>query len=468
LHLERIMTQESPDEGKHAKTSNALDPGPPWSRAFAWIENEVGGRITRFERQPRWRPAFFIELERGSERLRLYLRGARAEIPNGDAALHHEMRVLQQLEAGGIPVPHVHGMCPEPVGIVMDWSPGRANLATADDDAQRHAVLNDYIEILARMHALPVGPFEDQGMSRPVTNEELGYCDLARWRETYLRSKRRPEPLIEFVLGWLDRNVPRGRSRVSILAADAGQFLFEGNHVTALLDLELACLGDPAADLGGMRGRDLSEPLGDLPPAFERYFELTGETIPKDVIDYHTVRFNLNTPLAVAGIVANPPASIDLVQYLGWYWVWSRACLEVIAHGMQLPLEPLPSPEARTTPYAGAHDALAARLEAAGQGGDYAAYEIDAAYRTAEYLRRAERYGPAQQEQAQDDIGALLDKPMRDWAAADQALEDFVKRAGPERDAELVALLHRRTLRHEFLLQPVLRELEGASIQLLD
>ena len=82
-----------------------------------------------------------------------------------------------------------------------------------------------------------------------------------------------------------------------------------------------------------MRGRDLSEPLGDLPSAFQRYFELTGEEIPRSAIDFHTVRFNLNTPLAVAALVANPPPGIDLVQYLSWYWVWSRAALEVMAAG---------------------------------------------------------------------------------------------------------------------------------------
>jgi hypothetical protein len=32
---------------------------PEWIRAFDWIERELGIRIHAFERQPRWRPAFF-------------------------------------------------------------------------------------------------------------------------------------------------------------------------------------------------------------------------------------------------------------------------------------------------------------------------------------------------------------------------------------------------------------------------
>lgn len=449
------------------------DPGAPWKRAFGWIEENLGGRIVRWERQPRWRPAFFLELERGAERLSLYFRGARPELENGPAALRHEAKVLRRLEEADIPVPHVYGLCPEPPGIVMERSAGRANLATARDEAERRSVLYDYVEILARMHALDVAPFEKDGLARPRSARELGLCDLPSWEGRYRKTKRRPEPLLEFVLRWLHRNVPEGRSRVSFLAADSGQFLFEDERVTALLDLELACLGDPAADLAGMRGRDLSEPLGDLGPAFARYCALTGEAIPSSVIDYHTVRFNLYTPLALSPLVAHPPPGIDLVQYLGWYWVWARSCLEVIADGTGLELSPIALPDPTLSRHSRAHDALVGRLEQAASrpGGerDFAAYEMDAAYRTAVYLQRGERYGGALEAEERAEVRALLgrDAAVDRWEDRDAALEAFVSSAGPEHDPELIRLLHRRSLRQEALLQPVLRELEGVSIQRL-
>ena len=113
------------------------NPGPPWSKAFDWIESHLGGRIRHFERQPRWRPAFYIDLERDGESLPLYVRGARTEVEDGAKTLEFEMRVLQQLEADGVPVPHIYGFCPDPAGIVMDRSPGRENLATADSETER-------------------------------------------------------------------------------------------------------------------------------------------------------------------------------------------------------------------------------------------------------------------------------------------------------------------------------------------
>ena len=111
-------------------------------RAQSWIETELGGRVVGAERQPRWRPAWFFDLERGSERLPLYFRGERGEADHGVYTLEHEMRVLQVLEGQGIPVPHVYGFCPDPRGIVMERSAGRANLASAESEAERSAVLD--------------------------------------------------------------------------------------------------------------------------------------------------------------------------------------------------------------------------------------------------------------------------------------------------------------------------------------
>jgi hypothetical protein len=444
-------------------------PAEPWGSAFDWIEKNVGGRIVSYERQPRWRPAFYVEFEKdGGEIIPLYVRGARTEIETSDVTLHYEMRVLQQLEADGIPVPHVYGYVPEPAAIVMERSPGRGNLGTAESEEERVAVLNQYIDILARTHSLDIAPYQELGMDLPSGEKELGLCDLPRWEANYRKAKSRPEPIIEFCLGWLKRNIPEGRSQVTFLSADSGQFVYENSQLTALVDLELACLGDPAADLGGMLGRDLSEPLGDLPRAFKRYFELRGETIPTSVIDFHTVRFNLYTPMAIAPVIAHATPDVDLVQYLGWYWVWSRACLEVLAHGMGLELDTIDLPEAKPSRFTPGHDNLTKRLKRAASGDDFAAYEMDAAYRCAEYLRRAERFGGEFEQNDLDEISALLGRSFETWSDADAALEDFIESASPESDADLIRLLHRRTLRHEALLQPVLRELEGASIQHMD
>lgn len=448
---------------------------PEWQRAFAWVEGELGGRIVGARRQARWRPAWYLDLELEGKILPLYFRGARGEADHGAYALEHEMGVLQVLEANDIPVPHVYGFCPDPRGIVMQRCAGRANLATACDAAEREAVLDDYVALLARMHGIDVGEFEKLGLARPTTPHELGLGDFDIWERGFRRNKRRPEPLIEFVVGWLRRNIPHDRERVSFLCGDSGQFLFDEGRVTSVLDLELAYLGDPAADLAGMRCRDLSEPLGDLARAFRRYESITGQQVDRSVIDYHTVRFAIVTPLAVAHIVARPPPGIDYVQYLAWYVVYSRAPIEVIAHETGLALSPVELPQALPTRHTPGYDALGEMLRTAtadakqaaqaSSGEEFDLYRLDAAHRVAEYLRRADCLGPALESDNLDDVANLLGRRPETFAEADAELEEFVLEASPECDAELLAYFHRRLLRQEALIDPVMRELKGARIQ---
>jgi hypothetical protein len=365
-------------------------------------------------------------------------------------------------------VPHVYGFCPDPRGIVMERCPGRTNLATAESEAERVAVLDHYVEILARMHRIDVAEAEALGLERPRTPEALGLGDLDRWERAYRRTKRRPDPMLEFTLGWLRRNVPRHRSRVALLHCDAGQFLFERGRVTALHDFELACLGDPMADFAGLRNRTLSEPLGDLRRAVRRYEELTGEPVDLRAIDYHTVRFGLVTPLATAHVVADPPPGAELIQYLAWYLVYGRLCLEVMAHLLGLALEPVALPEPVTTRHSTAHAALVAMLAPKPELDPFQAYQLRAARRVAHYLKQAELLGPALEAQDRDEVAAILGHRPDSWEQADAALEAFVRRASSKADAPLLRYFHRHVLRREALLRGALGELEGVTIQRLD
>ena len=70
--------------------------------------------------------------------------------------------------------------------------------------------------------------------------------------------------------------MPEHRRDCTFVTGDSGQFLFDEGRVTAMLDMELGYLGDPLADLGGLFCRDLTESMGDLDVAIERYASATG------------------------------------------------------------------------------------------------------------------------------------------------------------------------------------------------
>jgi aminoglycoside phosphotransferase (APT) family kinase protein len=439
-----------------------IDVPHEWQRAFARVEELVGGRVVASEKQGRWRPAWFLELEKpGGERVGVYFRGDRGVEQHGVYGLEHEYEALRILEAHGIPVPHVYGFCTEPRGIVMERGPGRANLATAESEEERRAVLDHYVEILVAMHRIPTSAFAPLGLPLPSTPEALGLGDLPRWEKSFRPRKKAPEPLIEFVLRWLHENAPRHRTRASFVAGDAGQFLFERGRVTRILDLELCYLGDPLSDLAGMLSRDLSEPLGDLSRACRRYGELMGEPVDLATLLYHTVRFAIVTPLATAPLTEAPPPGLNYVQYLGWGLVYGRAALEGIAQREGIALAPpaLPDPEETRFGPAFAHAVELLRFDAAQR------YEADVSFRVAQHLAEVDRLGARVEAQDLDEVSGLLGRRAASFREADAALEDFVLGAAPARTPEILQLLYRRTLRQEALLKPALRELDGVSIQ---
>ena len=444
-----------------------------WRRGFEWVEKELRGRVCDLRRQGRWRPAWFFDLERGSERLPLYFRGDRghAEGERVASVLEHEANIYRVLEANGIPVPHVHGMCPEPEGIVMDRCPGEFNLDTLADREQARTILDHYIQILVQMHAIDPAEFEAHGMARREGERDLALGDFDQWVAQYRQAKRRPEPLLEFAVQWVYRNIPTGRDEVTFVSADSGQFLFEDGRVTAILDMETGYLGDPLADLGGLLCRDLGEPLGELAPAFRRYAELSGREVDFDVVRFHGLRFNLCTPLVMAHFVAGAQPEVDHAMYQAWSIVWGRAALAGIAELLRVELPEIAPYEETPTVRAPAYESLVQMLAGLKQsaGEDEARrYEIDRPHRLALALQRADALAPRFDGDDLEEIGELLGRPFSDLTEADAALERYVLEAGPERDADLLRYFYRRTLRAHELHRPALFEYVDRTLQAVE
>jgi hypothetical protein len=441
--------------------ANLAELAPEWKRAIAFVEEHVGGRVIRAERQARWRPAWFFDVETNDGIVPIYFRGARGEAGLGVYTLEHEGAVLEVLAENGVPVPKVWGICSEPPGLVLERSPGRANLATAESEEERRTVFSEYMEWLAKMHAIDLRHFEVRGLQQPKDASTRALGDLASWEKAYRGNKVRAEPMIEFVLGWLKRNMPEGREETTFLCGDAGQFIFENGHMTAVLDLELAYLGDPAADLGALFGRTLSEPLGDLGAGIRHYEACRGVKVDPRVVQYHAIRFGICTPLAVSHLCAEPPPGLVFAQYLSWYVVYGRASLEWIAGLMGVELTGPAKPLASSSRFAPAFASMRAALRPKPDDSTYASFEKDCIDRSAIYLERADLYGAASQAVDQQEAQALLGST---GPVSDQELEEVVAAGDPIQEEALLRFFHARLLREEFLLSPAMRELENIEI----
>ncbi len=459
--------------------------GPTWRPAFESVERLVGGTIRSAERQARWRPVFWVEVERpDGERRSVCFRGARTEQGDEHTA-RHEYDCFRVLEAHGVRVPHVYGYCERPAGFVMDAVPGRPDLATAESPEEAEAVRDEFIEILAAIHALPLDDFEAFGLERKETPLALALGDTTDGIARYRRFRSKPDPVVDFLIDWCERKAPPDRSENVFLTGDSGQFIFEQGRVTAMLDMELGYLGDPLADLGGLFCRDLTESMGDLDVAIDRYAQVSGREVDRRVVLYHAIRFALTTPVGTVLALEAPHVAVDYVQYLTWYLVYARCPLELIAYlegmqlegmqleGMQLEgigLEDLEVIEAdrlesRETPWRVPHESLVAKLAAFEAHGDFAAYETDAMRRLALYLAEADRLGPVLLEQDLDDVASLLGHRPADAVARDRALSAFVEANQGEQDAQLIRYLVRRLRREELILQPAQRDLVNAHMQ---
>lgn len=440
---------------------------PHWRRAFDYVEKTLGGRIVGAERHPRWRPAYYLDVDVAGEIVPVYFRGDRGALDHGVYPLDHEARVLTALERHGILVPHVYGFCDDPRGIVMDRVPGRPDLSTAESPEEAKAVLEQFIDLLAQMHSIDVNELGELGLPIPGDARALALGDFPAWEETFRKHKVRTEPFIEFLIRWVHTHVPEGRSQVSLVQGDAGQFLFDQGRVTAMIDLELAYLGDPLADLAGLFTRDLSEPMPSIEDALARYGERTGQPVDHRVVMYHGVRFGLCTPLSVAHLVAAPPADLEFIQYLAWYWVYGRAPLEWVARLEGVELEPWTPPAEAPTRHHFGHDFLGKALAALPAADAMATYQRDVAARAAVYLERADRWGAALEEEDLAEASEILGHRPASWQACDAELEKLVTEGAPDpgRDAALIRHFHRQCLRHEWLMQPVLKELTNVSFQ---
>ena len=351
------------------------------------------------------------------------------------------------------------------------FGPGMLASFLDDNSVQRIStkIIDEYLIELAKIHAIPVEEFEAIGYRRPKDAESSCMGETVGFERSYRAGKTTPDPMIEFQLQWCKRNVPKGREELSFVVCDSGQFMYDDEGLTGLLDFELGYVGDYAADLAGFRTRDLTEPmvtpLGDI---MRRYGDISGREVDLKVIDFHTIRFALLNPLSVAHQVTNPVPAANYVQYLGWYACYGRCGLEVMANMTGTELDPPFLPGERPSRRSAAIGQLIDLLSPAEAGEDgERAYDLDRLQRTAIYLDRSDRFGPQLEAEDLDDVEKLLGKRPSTWQEADAQLEEVVLVAGPERDAEFIRYFHRRLSREEALLYPVLREQQDASLPVL-
>jgi hypothetical protein len=325
----------------------------------------------------------------------------------------------------------------------MESIKGTRNLLGVDAETLS-SVGREYMQAVAAMHALPLEPFVEKGVNRPEGAEDIALVGLRAYLPHYLRTRRKPEPMLDFVIGWIQRHVPKHRTEAAFIQFDSGQFLVEDGRMTQLYDFEFSMIGDPLVDLATMGMRNSYEPLGAPLPKLVRYYEeATGAPVDHDAILFHVLQFSTLGTMQFAGTVAEPRSGDPHSVYLQFDISLRRSILLALSKlsGVPLPeLSPLPA-------RVGDNVALIAKLRDTVSGIATADPGAEAqkaqAMELIEWVGLADDFGAGVVAQDIADVAALLGRPFADWASAEAALDMFVRAAEPERDADLITLFAR-------------------------
>jgi aminoglycoside phosphotransferase (APT) family kinase protein len=420
-------------------------------KVFAWLENNLG-KVTLFAPHARWRTGWDAEVSCDSALIPLYIRGPRGENYTSPINMAQEAAIHCAYLANGIMVPKVIGLIDDPEALVLESIPGIINTNAITDVDTQKKVREEFVEIMAAIHRLPPEAFAEVGLDVPQDADAISRNLYAASEAIFDRLIGRPWPLMRFTAGWLRRNVPQYRTRAAFINPDAGQFMFEGDRVTGLIDFEMSSFGDPAAELAGMRLRDTSEPLGDLSALYDHYEKASGDRISKQLIEYHTAGFCGVNGFMLWPLAFTSTPEQDYMAYMNFSVATARWSYTAMAAHMGLQLIEPREPVARAMGFAQAGAHLVRQIGALPAPDDQTAYSRDSAAALALYQQRWLTFGADILDADLDDTTALIGQRPTNQDDMMEKLEAFVLQAGPEQDARLIQHFHNWLRRQDFLL----------------
>jgi aminoglycoside phosphotransferase (APT) family kinase protein len=203
-------------------------------------------------------------------------RPPRPPLPPSAHDVLREARLLRALAPTPARVPPVLAVCDDADTIgcpfyVMERIPGEVIVASIPDaldtPEERQRIAAELIDALAEIHAVDWQAAGLEGFGKPT-----GYLErqLRRFTGLWELNKTREIPAVERVGGWLAQNMPESgpativhgdfRLGNTIYAADAPA------RLQAVLDWEMATIGDPLADVGYlcMMWTERDDPTGGM------------------------------------------------------------------------------------------------------------------------------------------------------------------------------------------------------------
>jgi aminoglycoside phosphotransferase (APT) family kinase protein len=443
----------------------------------SWMEEVGGGRLVLADRMPGGarKEAWFIDLELPDGTMTsCFLRYDRSDPARTKDpwTLHREATVYLALQDGPVPVPRVLGVHPAHQAMLSERVAGGNWFSRITDPTEREATAQDFMTKLAALHALDAAALHLPAFPTVTTVAGAVMAELDEWEGLLAARGGTPDPALIFSLRWLREHIPRDDGPPVLVQGDTGpgNFMYLGGKVTAVVDWELAHLGDPMDDIAWLSLRATQEPFTDFPTRLREYEALSGNVIDEDRVRYYRVM--AETKLQVMSH-RGPRADDDESDSGGgrdgagndvgngfiYQVLHRRLWVEALGAANGLELAPAEVPQARDPRDSDwMYDAVLAQLrdvivprttdplaQARGKG----------VARIIKYLARADAYGSYYEECERQDLAKVLgrrpDSVLRGRADAAAAVA-----AGNVSEEDYVIMLWRRIARETELARPAM------------
>ncbi|MDX9789108.1 MAG: phosphotransferase family protein [Desulfobacterales bacterium] len=241
----------------------------------------------------------------------------RAEPKGGGLVEPYDVRIqywiLKSLQGTPIPVPKVYWLETDlnVIGspfFIMDMVEGEIPEPWAffkhpyyRDSVKREQIGKKMVEVLAHIHnvdwkALGLG----EHMEVPAEGKGAALSEIEKWWKIIKEFRVEPEPILADTYMWLKENMPNTK-KLTLVHGDyrLGNFIWNDDRISAVLDWEMAHIGDPMCDLGWffMKHWTSGKP-GEIHWVLKkddiyRYYEnITGERIDDEILKYWIVMNN--------------------------------------------------------------------------------------------------------------------------------------------------------------------------------
>ncbi len=329
--------------------------------------------------------------------------------------------------------------------LLMEMARGRPELDHLDS-AVRVQILDDYVDALADLHRIDASS-GFAALDPPADAGSAAQQVMQLWEGIYRSRVRRPSPLARFASRWLKHNAPTTAERLVVCHGDVGpgNFMHDGERVTAMLDWEFVHVGDPMDDLAWLafRGHHFIGDIGDFSAQLRRWQARTGFEVDKRRIAYYRIVVMYVWLISCLAALDNGAKNQDRFTYLNLISLMNvimpRAMMEYAGVSPpEVDVDVQPHDSDLSEQISALVDLISLKWPPSDPGALYVGV-------MANQTLRLSQLGVSIREQNRDAVSALTGRSL-DAADVDQVFDAWIV-ATPEQDDASAAVLYANGLR---------------------